>query len=137
MSHVTKVLELKEALNKQGVTSLDQQTPFIEEAFIAAIISGSFRVFGGVLCEQAQNKIICMLDMWNGVFPIRTNFILGSVKDRLNKLKADLLLKGSGSISPSNTTVVQVEDKQVGIEQVQTEFNNLFSELVKEFGNGE
>lgn len=136
MSHVKKILVLKEALDKVGVKSPVEQQKIINEAFISAIIVGIHTACNGHFCPDAESKMILALDMWNEVSPIPGQVILNEAKTRLSEVKLSLLTKGR--VEKTKEFVAKdVEGGDVTLEAVKEEYYGLLQDLAQEFRNGE
>lgn len=136
MSHIKKILVLKEALEGKGVKSPAEQQNVINEAFTSSIIIGIHTACDGVFCKDAETKMICALDMWNEVTPIPGQFILSAAKDRMNRVKLGLLTKGRVDASEIYSAK-DTDGNVVTFEDVKEEYYGLVAELTKEFRNGE
>jgi hypothetical protein len=135
MSHLPHVLDYKAKLVELGITCPEQCAKFALEAYATAIIRSHFKSSCSIgLSENEEERVWAQLDRWNKISPINGSFVHATVKDRMNRLRASLILQGK---LPEPFTVVVVVEGTEGVDITQCEqFRVLVDYLMSELDNG-
>lgn len=144
MSHLARIITLRESLTGLGVGCALAQTEVVQEAFVRAVVSHHSRFHDSLeIGEEEEGTIFAMLDKWNSVSPIKARLILESARLRLRRIRQHLTNCG---VVPSNDEfAISVDiERAVETEVIKSKydpteldtFKNLVDYLALEMRNG-
>lgn len=135
MSHIERIIGLKEELDTLGLKNTEHHKTLITEAFVRAVTSNFTRL--DLPMTEFLERAWVQLDKWNCVAPLNAQLICATLCKRHNASRESLITHGVIGGGSFNTMVFEYEEGDVTVSIPDLiAFRPLVDYLIAEFKDG-